>query len=250
MIGFRGGIDGAVRLGSVRKVKLCNPVCQAKRPRLAGGFEEPHQRFQHSSMRVTGIGIVNHPLAAFLAGVEFFQVPGAVVAEFFVGALDHLAAHRGSPVVLPPPRQRVQRQQPLAERVQIPLKSGFLGSRVHRAGIRIQTDMVRIVEKPLRVLHHCRFDRRRDFETDRILQPQHRIQPPADIVGRPPSSEIRHVIGENRKFPIRQVIVLGIQYPQQVAARQTERLLQSQRLKRPLVVLFPRDINRILAADG
>ena len=72
-------------------------------------------------MRITRIGVVDDRLAAFLTGVELLQIPTSVLAEFAVETFDHLSAHRGGPVVFPPPRQSVKRQQTLAERMQIPL---------------------------------------------------------------------------------------------------------------------------------
>ncbi len=85
--------------------------------------------------------------------------------------------------------------------------------------------MIGIIEEPPHLLPHRGLDRLWDFKADRLFQPHHRIPPAADIVSRPPFLQARPVVRADAEFPIGEIVVLGVEYRQQVLTRQAERLL-------------------------
>ena len=228
VIGAGGGIDRAVGLDRVREVVPGDPLRKSERLGVACRLEEPDEGLQHATVGIARIEVVHDLLAADPAGVEFLHVPGSIIAELGPDAFDHRPAHRGRPVALPPPRERVERQEPLTQGMQVPQRP--LAGRPLRVRCRtgVEAYMIRIVEEPAHVLHHGRLDRRGDLEADRLLEPEDGVPPAPDVVGRPPPLHFGPEVRPDLGVKVREVVPLGIEHREQVPAGEAERPVEAQ----------------------
>ena len=186
--------------------------------RFAGRLVEPDQRLDqpaviahvrlHGQLRLREAAVV----------IERRHVPGGVVARDAGQGLQHQASLPARPRAAAIPHQGIQRQQALAQRVEVERR---LQPRMVE---RRQAQVVGVVERLLEVGQHGRLQVRGDLESGRCFQPQHGVPPAPQVVDVPEKHHLRAVVDVHAHRPVRMEVHRRAQAVEQVAPGKLHRM--------------------------